>query len=195
MRTLLIFVGICLIAVSVYAYDDTLIGNDAEVGGFFTIESKNTEIKDVFCMFIGGRAALLVNRRWAFGAGGCGIVNNPVPDGFGEGGLIKLRSYYGGFIFEYIAWPEKVFHVTFPVLVGAGKVEYKGSYRDSETGEDADAYFILEPGLDLEFNITRFWRMDLGASYRYVSGCDLGDVTDDDLSGMAGSLTFKLGKF
>ena len=195
MRTLLILVGICLIATSVYAYDDTLIGHEAEVGGFFTIVSKKTEIKDTFCLFIGGRASFLVNHNWAFGAGGYGIVNDPIPDGFEEEGLIKLRSYYGGFTLEYIAWPDKVVHVALPILVGAGKVEYKGSYRDSETGEDSDTYFILEPGLDIQFNVMRFWRMDLGASYRYVSGCELGDVTDDDLSGMAGNLTFRFGKF
>jgi hypothetical protein len=195
MRTLLIFAGIFLIAASAYAYDDTLIKHETEVGGFFTIESKKTEIKDTFTLLIGGRAALLVGHNWAFGAGGYGVVNDPVPEEFEGEGLVKLRGYYGGFILEYIAWPEKVVHLSLPVLVGAGKVEYKGTYRDSETGEDSDTYFILEPGLNVQFNVTRFWRMDLGASYRYVSGCDLGDVTDDDLSGLTGNLTFRFGKF
>ncbi|MGD8628698.1 MAG: hypothetical protein PVH52_06420 [bacterium] len=195
MRTLLILVGICLLATSVYAYDDTLIKHETEVGGFFTIVTKNTEIKQTFNLMVGGQAALLVNHNWAFGVGGYGVVNDPIPEGLKEEGLIKLRGYYGGFLLEYIAWPEKVVHVAIPVLVGAGKVEYKGSYRDSKTGEDSDTYFIAEPGLDLEFNITRFWRMDLGATYRYVSGCELGDVTDNDLSGLAANLTFKFGKF
>ncbi len=195
MRTLLVFVGICLIATSVYAYDDTLIKHETEVGGFFDIVSKKTQVKDAFCLFIGGRVALLVNHHWAFGGGGYGVVNDPVPDGFGEEGLTKLRMYYGGWTFEYFAWPDKVVHVTFPILIGAGKVEYKGSYRDSETGEDSDTYFIMEPEINLEFNITRFWRMGLSASYRYVNGCDLGDVTDNDLSGVAGNLTFRFGKF
>ncbi len=195
MRILLILVGICLLATSVYAYDETLIKHETEVGGFFTIVSKKTQIKETFALFIGGRVAFLVNHKWAFGAGGYGIVNDPVPDGFGEQGLIKLRSYYGGWIFEYIPWSEKVFHVSFPILIGAGKVEYKGSYRDSKTGEDSDTYFIVEPEFNLEFNVMRFWRMDLGVSYRYVDGCDLGDVTDKDLSGVCGNLTFKFGKF
>jgi len=122
-------------------------------------------------------------------------VNDPIPDGFEEEGLTKLRMYYGGWTIEYFAWPDKVVHVTFPILIGAGKVEYKGSYRDSKTGKDSDTYFIMEPEINVEFNITRFWRMGLAASYRYVSGCELGDVTDNDLSGVAGNLTFRLGKF
>jgi hypothetical protein len=195
MKILLTILGVCLLATSVYAYDNNLIKQETEVGGFFTIESKKTEIKDAFTLFIGGRAALLVGRNWAFGAGGYGVVNDPIPEEFKDEGLVKLRGYYGGFILEYIAWPEKVVHVAFPVLVGAGKVEYKGSYRDSKTGDDSDTYFILEPGLNIQFNVMRFWRMDLGATYRYVSGCELGDVNDNDLSGMVGSLTFRFGKF
>ena len=74
MRTLLFFVGICLLATSLYAYDDTLIKHETEVGGFFDIVSKKTQVKDAFCLFIGGRVALLVNHHWAFGAGGYGVV-------------------------------------------------------------------------------------------------------------------------
>jgi len=195
MKTLIILVGICLIATSVYAYDDTLIKHETEVGGFFDIVSKKTQVKDTFCLFVGGRIELLVNHHWAFGAGGYGVVNDPIPDGFEEEGLTKLRMYYGGWTIEYFAGPDKVVHVTFPILIGAGKVEYKGSYRDSKTGKDSDTYFIMEPEINVEFNITRFWRMGLAASYRYVSGCELGDVTDNDLSGVAGNLTFRLGKF
>jgi len=195
MRSLIILVGICLLASSAYAYDETMIGDNTEVGGFFGVVSKNTQIKETFSLFIGGSAAFLVNHKWAFGAGVYGVVNDLVPDEFKDKDLTKLRSYYGGFIVEYIPWSEKVLHISIPILIGAGKIEYEGAYLDSKTGEDSDIYFIVEPGLNLEFNVTRFWRMDLGASYRYVSGCDLGDVTDKDLSGVAGNLTFKIGKF
>jgi hypothetical protein len=67
--------------------------------------------------------------------------------------------------------------------------------RDPVTGEDSDVFFIAEPELNLEFNITRFWRMNLGVSYLIASGSDLVDVPDEEISGVAGNLVFKFGKF
>jgi hypothetical protein len=195
MKKLVIFAGICLIATSVYAYDETLIKRHTEVGGFFTISSRHTQVKETFALFFGGRVAMVINHKWAIGAGGCGIVNDPIPEGFKEEGLLKLRMAYGGCVFEYVPWSQKVFHIAVPVLVGAGKVSYKGDYLDSKTGEDSDTFFILEPEINLECNITASWRMDLGASYRYVDGNELGDVTNEDISGFSGNLTFKFGKF
>lgn len=195
MKTVLVFIGICLIATLAYAYDDTLIKPQTEVGGYFCIVSKHTQVKDAFAMLIGGKAYLLVNHSWAFGAGGYGVVNDLLPDEFKDRGLVKLRMYYGGWAVEYIPWHDKVFHITLGALIGAGKVEYKGEMRDPVTGEDSDVYFIAEPELNLEFNVTRFWRMDLGASYRYINGSELVDVPDEDLSNMTWNLTFKFGKF
>ncbi len=195
LKALLISAGICLLAASAHAYDDTLIKQETKVGGYFDIVSKQTQVKDTFALLIGGKAYLLVNHRWAFGAGGYGVVNDLVPDEFKDRGLTKLRMYYGGWAFEYIPWHDKVFHITLGVLIGAGKVEYKGEMRDPVTGEDSDVFFIAEPEFNLEFNITRFWRMDLGVSYLIASGCQLVDVPDEEISGPAGNLVFKFGSF
>lgn len=199
MKKLLTLVGICLIATSASAYDDydeTLIQPHMVVGGYFAVGTKHTQVKEAFSFFMYGRASMVINHTWAIGAGGCGIVNDPIPEYFeDEPGFLKLRMYYGGWIPEFIPWSKNVLHLSIPVLIGAGKVEYKGDYRDSKTGEDSDTYFIVEPEINLEWNITRFWRLDLGASYRFVSGCELGDVSNEDLSGVSGNLTFKFGKF
>jgi hypothetical protein len=54
---------------------------------------------------------------------------------------------------------------------------------------------VVEPGLEVEINVTRFFKIGLGASYRLVRQSDLITVSDKDLSGFSGGLSLKFGKF
>ncbi len=58
-----------------------------------------------------------------------------------------------------------------------------------------DLIFVIQPTLGVELNVTRFFRIEAGSSYRYVIGTDLDDMTDDDLRGFGAELTLKFGKF
>jgi hypothetical protein len=89
-------------------------------------------------------------------------------------------------------------HSTLTLLVGAGGAGYheKRHYNEREGGgENWDAFFIVEPGLNAELNMTRFFRVDAGISYRFVSGVDQYALVDDDIAGPSINLTFKFGKF
>jgi hypothetical protein len=195
MKILLVFLGLCLIAASAHAYDNTLIKPETKVGGYLCAVTKHAKIQNAYALLVGGKAYLLVDHRWAIGGGGYGVVNDLVPEDLRDSELDRLRMAYGGLAFEYIPWHESVVHLTLGVLVGAGQAKYEGAKRDPVTGEDSDGFFVAEPEVNLEFNVTRFWRMDLGASYLYVNGSDLADLPDEDLSGLAGNLTFKFGTF
>jgi hypothetical protein len=58
---------------------------------------------------------------------------------------------------------------------------------------------IIEPGVELELNVTRFFRFSVGAYYRYTSDVDIENpdytVPTDILKGFSGGVTFKFGKF
>jgi hypothetical protein len=60
---------------------------------------------------------------------------------------------------------------------------------------ETTAFFVVEPGLEVEVNITRFFKIGIGASYRLVRESDLSTVSDNDLSGFSGGLSLKFGKF
>lgn len=57
------------------------------------------------------------------------------------------------------------------------------------------AFFVVEPGLEVEINVTRFFKIGVGASYRFVRESDLTLVSNDDLSGFSGGFSLKFGKF
>ena len=59
----------------------------------------------------------------------------------------------------------------------------------------SDHFAVLEPGAGLEVNVTPWLRVVTGASYRFIGGANIPAVTGRDLSGVAGTLSFKFGKF
>ena len=58
-----------------------------------------------------------------------------------------------------------------------------------------NSFFIAEPALNLEVNVTHFFRFALGVGYRYTSGADYQSISDNTVSGFNGILTLKFGKF
>jgi len=58
-----------------------------------------------------------------------------------------------------------------------------------------DSFFVIEPSVHVNLNVTTFFRIAAGVSYRYVSGLNSTLSTNADLSGPSGVLTFKFGMF
>jgi hypothetical protein len=184
---------VCLISAAAHAYDRTLITGQTEVGGYAAPVTRFIEVKEEFGVLAGGRVGMVVNHVFGFGLAGYGTVHEPAPDELA--GLEGMELAYGGLVLEYVFKPHAVVHICLPCLVGGGQVQFTGDYLDPETGEDSDAFFVLEPELALEFNIARNWRLGFGVGYRHVSGTDLTDLTDEDLSGVNGAVTVKIGAF
>ena len=67
------------------------------------------------------------------------------------------------------------------------------TYKDAI--EDNTAFIVLEPGVELEMNMFKYFRMAFGVYYRYTSDLHL-DYSDPDLlTGLSYGVTLKLGKF
>jgi hypothetical protein len=64
-----------------------------------------------------------------------------------------------------------------------------------DVDRSVNRYFVFEPGAHLEVNFTHFFRVALGRNYRMTSGINRAGFTDDDFSGINGSITFKFGRF
>ena len=168
--------------------------------GYSSIDSRNT-------LLVGGRGAWLINHRIGIGFSGTGFLSET---SFDEtlNSRYQLAGGYGGLFFEYIVNPSQPIHVSFPLTIGAGAATYVrnngvfsndfGFYRE----EDSDAFFVIEPGIELEMNMLKFMRMAVGVSYRYTSNVNLEYSENNTLIGPAGMLrginagiTLKFGKF
>jgi hypothetical protein len=186
-------------------------GGKIENGGWggFTFGYTRLAGKDAFIG--GGRGGWLINHCFTLGLAGYGFFSNmhyndqyqPTIDNYSLGGG------YGGLLLEPIISPFNPVHISIPVLIGAGSafvVDEMYSHGNYHNDYNAyPAYFVLEPGVDIEVNIVKFFRVALNVSYRYTSNLSLDyysilgvkefTVPSDALRGFSVGMTMKFGKF
>jgi hypothetical protein len=190
-----VFLALTFAAVA-SAQEETLICGNIESGGFGGPAVKVTTINGEGAVMIGGRGGWIINHTFVLGGGGYGLVNDisaTVPDA--ADGFRYVDLGYGGLDLEYITTSDRLVHLSIGLLVGGGGVRYKGD-RVTDDRRSMDGFFVAEPSLTVNLNVTRFFRIGAGASYRYVNGVNGGGITSDaDLSGASAMLTLKFGKF
>jgi len=186
-------------------------------GGYGAFNVGWTQIEGKSAVIIGGRAAWIANHHFALGLAGNGFFND-----FYNGGEDAPESYflaggYGGLLIEPIIAPMSPVHVSFPVIFGMGGVTaspygadyyHHGGYYYDSYYYDTDAFFVFQPGVELEFNIVKFFRVAVGASYRLTDGINLQykyldsnnkeqviNIDNTALNGFNAAITFKFGWF
>jgi hypothetical protein len=150
-------------------------------GGYGSFSIGYTQIDGQSAMLFGGRAAWVANHRFALGIAGRGFFNNFSSNEYYDPSYnpnydpeYALAGGYGGiFVEPILAWDKPV-HVSFPILIGFGGVTAmprNWTYVDNYNNYyySTDAFFVLEPGVDLEFNIAKFFKIAIGGSYRITS--------------------------
>ena len=181
----------------------TLFNSGSAVGGYLGITTKMTEINGGYGLMTGGQLAVILNHSLGLGVAGYGLVSSVSSNTLhSNGDKLYYQMGYGGLHIEPVILPNEIVHLTIPMLIGAGGVAettYQpfdvDQYWDEASVEESSAFLVLEPGLNVELNVFKVLRIDLGASYRWVGESVLTTTTDSQLSGFGGHVTFKLGWF
>ncbi len=185
----------------------TIFGNIESKGGYMAFTVKYSEIANQYNWDFGGRAGWILNHNIALGFAGYGFMKEPKFD-TELNDKYNLQGGYGGFLIEPILLPRFPVHISIPVLIGAGGVSYtlskqmmgnsnawNGYYDTKDYIIESQPFAIIEPGVELEFNIVRYFRISFGAYYRYTTNINIRNNTSTVLNGFSGGITFKLGKF
>lgn len=181
-------VFIAAVPLAVQAQERTLMGEPVESGGYLGPGWKISSIDNDLGILIGGRGGWVINRTFMLG---CGIYCLASDIYITDSALTeanKLKMRYGGFVLEYIIMPDWLVHFSAHSLLGYGRVKYdpRDSYKDH--------FFVLEPGLNLEVNVTKWLRIGAGVTYRFINGVSgMPGISDSSLSGFTGELVFKFG--
>ena len=162
-----------------------------------------TEVDGRSGLLIGGRGEWIIGHGLGLGIGGYGLINEPefnVNDNL----YYNLAGGYGGFIMEPIIFGRWPVHVSFPILIGAGGValtsfneDFVNSFDPYESlYNDAFAFFVVEPGGELEFNLVRWMRLSFYYNYRYTTKLiSSGSINENALNGWSAGVTLKVGSF
>jgi hypothetical protein len=201
MRCLALFVVSLGLAAMAAAQEQTLFQGDVKTGGFGGPVVKYTRIKGQDAVMVGGRGGWILNHSLILGGGGYGVATEvDAPEGImPQEGPLDIEFGYGGFEMEYLVRPNALTHLSFYALIGGGALNFVKdvgpvSESNQQVGE-ADVVFALEPAVSAELNVTKWFRLSAGGSYRLVTGVNRAELENRDFSGLAATLTFKFGKF
>ena len=214
MKRVSIIITVILMGVAVYAQEEnrnpqeyrTLFGSDEmSHGGYGGLSVNYTQIDGKDAVLVGARGAWVINHGVALGIAGYGFANdmkydktiNDITDKY------TLAGGYGGLLIEPIIGAKWPVHVSIPVLIGAGGAGYINQYWHTyddpyyydHYNNEFDAFFVIEPGIEIELNMVKFMRLAIGGYYRYTSDLDLADSKSDMLNGFSTGVTLKFGKF
>ncbi len=180
-----------------FAQEETLLGNgEISNGGFGAPVVKFTSINKHFGVLVGGQGGWIINHTFVIGGGGYGLVNNVRTDKMMLGEQQLLNFGYGGAELHYINGSDKLVHYSFSILIGAGGIGYRHPFNwEGDWDTNARSFFVLEPTARVMLNVTSFFRIGIGASYRLVSGINLDNFKDSEISGPSAELVLKFGKF
>ena len=184
----------------------TLFSKNQSIGGYGAFTMSYSRIGGYDALVTGGRGAFIFDHVLAIGLGGYGFVNNLDYDHYNNNRNLSLAGGYGGLLIEPIIAGKSPVHLSFPVLIGGGGVTLVDMYYGDYWGNPYPGYnytypfFVIEPAVELEFNLARFFRLAAAVSYRYTSLIDtqIGETSSfsvDALRGFNFGLTFKFGKF
>ncbi|MFC2125834.1 hypothetical protein ACFLU5_13585 [Bacteroidota bacterium] len=178
----------------------TLTGDIHTNSGYGGPVIKYTMINDEGALLVGGYGGWFINDAIMLGIGGYGLTSDiPVADQ-DRTDTTTAMTYdlgYGGLMLEFTVKSKKLIHISFGSLIGGGGIVQisKNSYDVNETSLDGGGYFVTEPFLNLELNITRFFRISAGGGYRFTVGTYSQGITAEDLNTFSGNLAFKFGWF
>ena len=153
----------------------TLSGSMSHSGGFGALSFRSTKFRDESLVLAGLRGGWIINRTLGIGFEGHGIIPTAKFDDIDDNQEVNILGGYGGMFLELIFFSNEVVHVTFPVSGGAGWLGYHLVSEDNtmpfpneDRNVDEDVFWYVEPGANLEFNISRNFRLDFGVSKRFT---------------------------
>lgn len=153
----------------------TLLSRDKGLshGAYVGMDFGYTEIANRNAFLTGVTIAWVIDHTVELGIAGKGFVTNPLPDLLLENDNYLYTGGYGGLHCAVNILGRKPINVSIPVTLGAGEVSYIRSqytgYYDNFYPESHYVYFVIEPGIELQLNMTKFFRLSAGVSYRYTS--------------------------
>lgn len=210
MNKLIILVSLLLIAELSFAQNNSRQEDENEIqtifskrksnGGYGAISIAYSEIDNKDAIIMGARGGWIINHSFAVGLGGYGFANDINYDNIFENDLnYNLAGGYGGLFLEPIIAPKLPVHISLPILFGMGGIAYVEHHNNWDhwwsTDDRSDVFWVIEPAIELEFNVTRHLRMAATASYRFTSNIDMLYTNPDILEEVTAGLVFKFGKF
>lgn len=211
----ILFICISLISIAQkYDSDDdeirTILGDlkSRSNGGYGEFSIKYAKIAQNDAFLHGGGGSWIF-KSYFFAGFSAYVFNTSEFSDFALGVDCRYSGGYGGLNFGFIIAPRSAIHLTIPVVTGGGVVTYMKHFRGlydikDWRAEDTEVFALVEPGIEIEFNLLKFCRFSIGAHYLFNSNYELNYAADgrtvesfhpDILENISYGIHLKFGKF
>lgn len=192
-RLFFLLLGICLITGLIAQEEEdefqTLFGEKSiRITGFGGPFMNFSMLDGKFSHLMGGGGGVLIN-DFFFGGYGLGLTNS-IP--FQDTGY-ELGFGHGGFWLGYNFMANRMIHPVFHMRIGWGEISQRQS--DGEKINPGDNIFVFTPTLELELNVTQYFKLAVGGNYRFVTFVEEPDYSNKDFIYPGVFLSFKFGWF
>ena len=164
------------------------------------------KLESEWASFTSFKLAYVANRKLEIGFEGTFFFSEvPNETGVYQGDQALLVGGYGGLRLEPILFGNKFVSVSFPLLIGGGGITLleereQGGYEFTsdqyDNGEfEFDHFFIVEPGVNLLYNISRFVQLETGIKYRFSEEYDVPFYGKGKMNGFSAGIGIKIGIF
>jgi hypothetical protein len=173
-------------------------------GGYGAITNSFTTIGGKYANMAGVYGGWYVNSKFLIGVGAKAVTNDlPVLPANSTIPGVNMSYAYGqfGLVTEYVVRSNRMMHVAFQLFTGAGftgqyqRTDWNNDYEPNKSNLDENFFTVIEPGVQVEFNLLKWMRFSPGVSYRATFGSDAVGLSDSDLSNISYNLTLKFGRF
>ena len=172
----------------------SLFGSNVNVSEIWTPEVKINSIQGNVGTLVGFYGGAVFNRTFLLGISGGVNLSHPT-----------VNYGYFGAVGQYIYKPANIWHCSGQILLAYGSTK---DYEDPKTGLldnfwniSGASFFLMEPGINIELNLSKRLTLVTGMSYRFVTGLDehnenieITHVTNSDLSGINFNIGLKFKK-
>jgi len=160
------------------------------ISGFGGPTMSFTTINGEFAHLMGGGGGVIIN-NFFFGGYGEGVTNTL--DIGEKNSLTDFDFGHGGFWLGYEIARKKLIHPVISTRLGWGNIN---GYSTTERKFINDNVFVVTPSISAEVNLTRFFKVNIGAEYRRTLNVNnIQDMTDDDFSSVGVYMNFLFGWF
>jgi hypothetical protein len=172
----------------------TLFRSEIKVSELWAPAVKFNSIQGDIGTLIGFYGGAVFNRTFLLGITGGVNLGHP-----------SVNYGYFGAIGQFILNPSKLVHFSGQLELAYGSTkDYqnpKSGLLDNFWNISGASFFMMEPGVNIELNLSKKLTLVAGISYRYVSGLNensenvsITHVTNKDLSGVNFVIALKFGK-
>ena len=201
MRLLKFVVILIAFTTGLFAQEQTLFDLESAEGGFGGPVVKFTTINGQAAILVGGRGGWICDHSLVIGGGGYAVVNeiNAPKEALPLEGPLDIEFGYLGFELEYVFHPASMAHYSLSLLIGGGGTNFVKDVgpvaRSNEQVGETAFMFILETAANAEINVTSWFRLNAGVSYRIAAGVVQEELKNRDFTGIGATLTLKFGTF